>query len=106
MIIPKSSNQSVFTSPILIYALSGLGKSTLVKTYPEKVYDYDPTIYTAVKAGFPNHEPRSALRAWRDLCRSAPWEGNKENFLQWAKIRQAIFNPLVEHMKNDSIDWL
>ena len=88
------------SGPLLVYALSGLGKSTLAQNHPQLVYDYDTHIYDAVQASFPNHEPRSALRKWRSLCRNHPWNEQSEAWKQWANTRKAIFYPLANLMMN------
>jgi hypothetical protein len=95
----SSPKSTVLRSPALVYALSGLGKSTLARAHPEMVCDYDERIYDAVSAGFPKLGPREALRAWRELCRSVPWEGKGSELDKWAAVRRAIFNPLVEIME-------
>lgn len=86
------------SGPILVYALSGLGKSTLAQKHPHLVYDYDLHIYDAVQASFPDHEPRAALRQWRSLCLSHPWNMQNQAWIQWANTRKAIFSPLIELM--------
>jgi hypothetical protein len=45
--------------PVLVYAVSGLGKSTLASSHPASVLDADNFLYAAVKKGFPDLEPRA-----------------------------------------------
>jgi hypothetical protein len=84
--------------PILVYALSGLGKSTLTARYPSVVLDADDLLYAAVAEGFPELDPRARLRAWRDLCRHTPWIAGGEQLRLWARVRRAWVEPLVAAM--------
>lgn len=84
--------------PILIYAISGLGKSTLAARYPAVVLDADELLYAAVAEGFPELDPRARLRAWRDLCRQTPWVVGGEPLRLWAAVRRAWVEPLVAAM--------
>ncbi len=86
--------------PVLVYAVSGLGKSTLTDRYPSRVLDGDHFLYAAVALGFPDLEPRAGLRAWRELCRSQPWNTGGEAFERWATIRRAFAEPFVAAMAN------
>lgn len=85
--------------PVLVYAISGLGKSTLATRYSESVFDTDNLLYAAVANGFPNLDPRARLRAWRDLCRQRPWTTGSDDLPQWATIRRAFTEPFVEAMR-------
>ena len=85
--------------PVLVYALSGLGKSTLAAAHPESVLDADVFLYEAVAEAFPELEPRARLRAWRELCQSKPWLDGGEALDRWASVRRAFSEPLVEAMQ-------
>jgi hypothetical protein len=86
--------------PVLIYAISGLGKSTLAARHPEVVLDADEFLYAAVSESFPDLEPRAQLNAWRDVCRKRPWELGGEILGLWAKTRRAWVQPLVAAMSD------
>ncbi|MCB9540786.1 MAG: hypothetical protein H6704_31580 [Myxococcales bacterium] len=88
--------------PVLVYALSGLGKSTLAAQYPKGVLDADHLLYAAVAAGFPNLEHRAGLRAWRQLCRQRPWEKAGADLARWASIRRGWTEPFVAAMREGS----
>jgi hypothetical protein len=75
--------------------LSGLGKSTLATSYPRDVLDADEFLYVAVAAAFPDLDPRSRLRAWRELCVQRPWTSGGDALALWAKVRRAFTEPLV-----------
>lgn len=85
--------------PVLVYAVSGLGKSTLAAAHPARVCDADNLLYAAVADGFPDLDPRSRLRAWRDLCAQQPWLSGGESLRLWASIRRAFVEPFVEVMR-------
>ncbi len=85
--------------PVLVFALSGLGKSTLARAHPGDVLDADDILYSAVAEGFPGLEPRDRLLAWRDLCRRKPWVEGGEALLRWAAVRRAFTVPFVEAMR-------
>lgn len=84
---------------VLIFAVSGLGKSTLAAAHPTRVLDTDTLLYEAVATGFPEHEPRARLRAWRDLCRRQPWVEGGEALERWASIRRAFIEPFIAAMR-------
>lgn len=84
--------------PVLVYAVSGLGKSTLAATHPSRVLDADTFLYEAVALGFPDLEPRARLRAWRELCRRRPWVDGGEDLARWAAVRRAFVEPFVAAM--------
>ena len=73
----------------IVYALSGLGKSTLAARSNGRVCDGDQLLYEAVAVGFPELEARERLRAWRTLCRSTPWVEGGERLALWASVRRA-----------------
>ncbi len=86
-------------APVLIYALSGLGKSTLAAAHPQEVRDADDLLYAAVAAGFPELDPRARLRAWRELCHRRPWMEGGDDLLLWAAVRRAFIEPFVDAMR-------
>lgn len=86
--------------PLLIYAVSGLGKSTLASTHPASVLDADSFLYAAVAMGFPGLKPRARLIAWRELCGSRPWEHGGAALRKWASIRRDFVEPFVEAMES------
>jgi hypothetical protein len=84
--------------PVLVHAVSGLGKSTLAAMHPSRVLDADTFLYDAVALGFPDLEPRARLRAWRELCRRRPWDEGGADLALWAAVRRAVVEPLVAAM--------
>lgn len=88
--------------PVLIYALSGLGKSTLAARHPSTVLDADAFLYSAVAEAFPELEPRAQLRAWRALCQRKPWVTGGAELEMWASVRQRFVGPFVAAMLDDS----
>ena len=85
--------------PVLVYAISGLGKSTLAAQHPDTVLDADELLYAAVADAFPDLDPRARLSAWRDLCRRRPWEVGGEPLSLWARTRRAWVEPFVATMQ-------
>ena len=84
--------------PVLIYALSGLGKSTLATHHPDDVLEADGFLYAAVAAAFPDLDPRGRLRAWRGLCAQRPWVAGGDSLARWATVRRAFTEPFVAAM--------
>ncbi len=84
--------------PVLVFAVSGLGKSTLAATHPSRVLDADTFLYEAVALGFPDLDPRARLRAWRELCRRRPWDEGGDALDRWAAVRRAFVEPFVAAM--------
>ena len=84
--------------PVLVHAVSGLGKSTLAAAHPGRVLDGDTFLYEAFALGFPALDPRARVRAWRDLCRSQPWAAGGAALDQWAAVRRAFVEPFVAAM--------
>ena len=85
--------------PVLVHALSGLGKSTLATAHPGEVRDADEFLYAAVAWGFPELDPRARLRAWRELCRQRPWMEGGDALVRWAAVRRAFIEPFVAAMR-------
>ena len=86
--------------PVLIYAISGLGKSTLAATHPTRVLDADEFLNRAVEAAFPELTSRSRLLAWRELCGRRPWVEGGPALQTWASVRRAFTEPLVAAMRS------
>jgi hypothetical protein len=86
--------------PVLVHAVSGLGKSTLATAHPLLVLDADTFLYEAVAGGFPDLDPRARLRAWRELCQRRPWVEGGEAFARWATVRRAYVEPFVSAMRS------
>jgi hypothetical protein len=84
--------------PVLVYAVSGLGKSTLAAAHPTRVLDADCFLYEAVALGFPEVDPRARLRAWRELCERRPWVAGGPDMVRWASVRRAFVEPFVAAM--------
>lgn len=93
-------NEKRRPGPRLVFALSGLGKSTLAALHPEAVFDADVLLYRAVEAGFSELEPRARLRAWRALCRERPWTVSGERFERWVRVRRT----LVESFRREVLE--
>jgi len=88
--------------PVLVHALSGLGKSTLAAAHPGRVLDADRFLYEALEGGFPALGPRQRVRAWRELCRQHPWVEGGEALARWATIRRGFTGPLVAAMRGSA----
>lgn len=87
---------------VLVHALSGLGKSTFAAAWPSRVLDADLFLYDALALGFPDHDPRGRLRAWRELCQRRPWVEGGEALRRWATIRRGFREPFVAAMRAGS----
>ena len=85
------------SGPVLVYALSGLGKSTLAAG-SDQVLDADCFLYEAVAEAFPTLDERAGLRAWRALCQAKPWVGGGSDLDLWARTRRRIVQPFVDAM--------
>ncbi|MSQ84466.1 MAG: hypothetical protein EXR77_16560 [Myxococcales bacterium] len=55
---------------ILIFALSGLGKTSLCRRFPRVTYDTDLAFDASLAAAFPKLAPDDRYTAWRTLARS------------------------------------
>ncbi|MEZ4266418.1 MAG: hypothetical protein R3F39_08570 [Myxococcota bacterium] len=85
---------------VLVYALPGLGKSTLAAAHTALACDADTFLYAAVARGFPGLEPRAQLRAWRTLCRRRPWERSGDDLALWGGVRRAYIAPFIAAMRS------
>ena len=85
---------------VLVYALSGLGKSTLA-AQDARVLDADRFLYSAVAQAFPALDERTALQAWRALCQRKPWTAGGADLALWARTRRRIMEPLAEAMLDE-----
>ncbi|MCB9542285.1 MAG: hypothetical protein H6703_07555 [Myxococcales bacterium] len=88
-------------APALVFALSGLGKSTLCARYPDVCHDTDTTFDAALAACFPALTGRRERRiAWRALARARPWERPETPaFRQWATTRCALVGGIVAALR-------
>lgn len=86
-------------SPVLVYAVSGLGKSTLAAASGGRVCDADEFLYDAVAAAFPAAELRASLRLWRELCQRRPWTTGGAELDAWASARRAAYAPIATVMR-------
>lgn len=79
------------TAPVLIFALSGLGKSTLCARHPDHTYDTDTALDAALADCFPAHPPSTRRIAWRALARTRPWcTPDHPDFHRWATTRRRL----------------
>ena len=75
--------------PILIFALSGLGKSTLCARFPALTYDTDVAFDDALSTAFPKLSREDRYKAWRKLAQSEPWrDSDRSAFRLWAETRR------------------
>jgi hypothetical protein len=82
----------------LVYAVSGLGKTTLATAHPREVADADQFLYRAVAQAFPELDARARLRAWRELCARQPWVDGGDALARWAAVRRSFVEPILEIM--------
>ncbi len=82
-----------------MYAVSGLGKSTLAAASGGRVCDADEFLYDAVTEAFPAAEPRARLRLWRELCQRRPWAELGADLDVWASVRRAAHAPIATAMQ-------
>lgn len=82
--------------PILVYALSGLGKSALCRRFPHRTADTDTNLDAVLAPEFPDLTPPSRRVAWRALARSEPWcRRQSVDFQRWARVRRALIREIV-----------
>lgn len=98
---PPSSGVARRDGPVLIHALSGMGKSTLAAQHPDQVLDADRFLYAAVAKNFPDLGHRAGLHAWRALCRRRPWVLGGADLDLWARTRRGWFEPLLAALRSD-----
>jgi len=90
------------TRIVLIFALSGLGKTTLCKRFPAVTYDTDVAFDTALALAFPDLAPDARYTAWRSLARTAPWQDHASAAFQvWASTRRRFIADILAVL-NDS----
>jgi hypothetical protein len=81
---------------LLIYALSGLGKSSLCAQHPSVTYDTDHAFFGALAEAFPTQSPRERNRSWRALARSQPWDRpESDDFLRWSSTRRRFVSEIL-----------
>lgn len=83
---------------MLVFALSGLGKSHLAQLYPAHTYDTDDALRCALRAEFgPNDDERAQFIWWRRLARSdARRDHHRPELHTWARIRKRIHQQIRE----------
>jgi GTPase SAR1 family protein len=87
---------------ILIFALSGLGKTTLCQRFPAVTYDTDIAFDAALALAFPDLAPDARYIAWRSLARSEPWRDQASSaFHRWASTRRRFIADILAVL-NDS----
>ena len=86
----------------LIYALSGLGKSTVCDGHPERTYDTDIALDSALRDAFPEiEELRARRRAWRSLCQAEPWQARQSReFATWATTRRRFVGEVIKVLRS------
>ena len=86
-----------------MYAISGIGKTTLAAIWPNKVIDADQWIYRAVAAAFPAVDPRARLMAWRALCRRTDLQSDPQAHALWERTHDAMFDPMREALTSETV---
>ena len=88
------------TASVLIFALSGLGKTTLCREYPEHTYDTDIAMRDAIHAEFGGPSTQTELfLKWRAFARSPERKrvGTPEMH-GWARVRRHMRNAIMAHL--------
>lgn len=77
---------------VLVFAASGLGKSTLAAARPEVVADTDVALDAALADAFPEAATvRERRRAWRALAGGRPWaDPASDAWRLWSRTRVAL----------------
>lgn len=78
------------TSSVLVFALSGLGKSYLAQLYPGHTYDTDDALRTALTEEFGPTDDRALFVEWRRFTRSARRDHRLPELHIWARVRRRI----------------
>lgn len=87
--------------PILIYALSGLGKSELCRRYPEQTVDTDDILNAVLGPEFDDIAPSQRRQAWRALARTEPWrQPDSVDFQRWARVRRALVAGILRALQD------
>lgn len=86
------------SSSVLVFALSGLGKSHLARLYPAHTYDTDEALRSALRTELgPTDDERAQFVQWRRLARSdARRDPHRAEFRTWARIRRRIHQQIRE----------
>ncbi len=86
------------SSSVLVFALSGMGKSHLAQLYPAHTYDTDEALRSALRAELgPTDDERGQLIRWRRLARSdARRDHHRPELHTWARIRRRIHQQIRE----------
>ena len=81
---------------VLVFALSGLGKTTLCRLYPLVTYDTDIAFDAALALAFPALAANDRYAAWRTLARSQPWRDRTgASFRVWADTRRRFTDDIL-----------
>lgn len=91
--------------PIVVFALSGMGKTTLTKKHPNLVFDTDRALDEATSEAWPGMDPYDRRRAWRRFCREKPWQDPSKGLMTWGRIRKRYIEK-VKKVLNDDHDLL
>lgn len=88
--------------PALVFALSGLGKSTLCARHPAHTHDTDVALDAALARCFPAISAVRARRvAWRALAQRRPWTTPDDpDFARWAETRRAFVDAIVAVLRD------
>ncbi len=88
------------TTPILLHALSGLGKSTLAARYPQVTHDTDTDLDAMLVDVFPELQGRARRIAWRTLARRQPWHDHtSDDFHRWSAGRRLLIERIVRRLR-------
>ena len=87
-------------SSVLVFALSGLGKSHLTARYPEHIYDSDTALEKALRQEFggvaDGHDARALFIQWRRFARSEARRDHRRQELQrWARVRRHMHREIL-----------
>lgn len=88
--------------PLLLFALSGLGKSALCERFPDVTYDTDTALDSALAALFPDEAPSRRRVSWRALTRSTPWGDHATPaFRHWASARRRMVSEILGQLRRE-----
>lgn len=83
----------------LIYALPGLGKTTLINYYPKEIYDTDLTLKN-VLANQPNNEINSPPK-WKKFVQTGDWKLDLKKLSLWSSIRKKMISEITSVIKQN-----
>lgn len=107
--IEGGENTSIFNDlafieqagPLVVFALSGMGKTTLTKNHPNLVYDTDRALDEATSEVWPEMDPYDRRRAWRRFCREKPWQDPSKGLVTWGRIRKRYIETVQKVLNYD-----